>query len=486
MQEPRSGTSASRNGASDPSARPGNVLSNPAVQQNFYDANQSIAGPARLAFDPKNADTEAEAKVRLLAKYSRYRNRAVWAQALVLFNVIGIPLSQGMYLGYYFNTALPRSSIIALSVIPALQIGILLTMPTLVGWFYRWRGPRSGWKILFCAATVIAVAVQLALQWNESYILTVALQGPLLGAALGTLFTLSMLVLSSHYQFNLSVVSMQSGFVGFLGALVYAIIARQGLQARGNGFFAPAVSAGVLAGTLSIAFLLIRRVDAGNTLDNMRKLRSGMKLSKILGETMKEKGTIWFILGYILVFSGLFIFPIYITLILTQPPSQLNPDTASHTLISLLATAAISASTSANPVFRKRLGPVDTFVASSILAGAASLLPAWMPTLPVALGCGAAYGVGLGAIAALHIKVTTVFRGDGGNWPYDMPVKAAVMMLLGGGSAVTGLVVSGIIMETVAKGVQIVASGSSVCLILGGAFVAFARWKRCQRFYIAI
>jgi hypothetical protein len=60
------------------------------------------------------------------------------------------------------------------------------------------------------------------------------------------------------------------------------------------------------------------------------------------------------------------------------------------------------------------------------------------------------------------------------------------MMLLGGGSAVTGLVVSGIIMETVAKGVQIVASGSSVCLILGGAFVAFARWKRCQRFYIAI
>jgi MFS family permease len=293
MYEPHSPTSVSWNVASDPSARPGNILSNPAVQRNFYDADQSIARPARLAFDPKDAQVEIQAKVRLPAKYARHRNRAVWAQALVLFNVVGIPLSQGMYLEYYFNTALPQTNLSILSIILALQTGVLLAMPLLVGRFYRWRGPRSGWKILFCAAAMIAFAVQLALQWVRSYILTLILQGPLMGSALGTLFTWSTLVLSSHYQFNLPLVSMQSGFMGFLGALVYTLVAREALQTQVSGHFAPAASAGLVGGTLFIATLLSRRVDAGNTPPNMRKSRFGMRLSKSMGNIMEEKGTIW-------------------------------------------------------------------------------------------------------------------------------------------------------------------------------------------------
>jgi hypothetical protein len=485
MYEPHSPTSVSRNGASDPSARPGNVLSNPAVQRIFYDADRSIARPARLAFDPKDAQAEAQAKVRLLAKYARHRNWAMWAQALVLFNVAGISLSQGMYLEYYFNSPLPGTSLSVLSIIPALQIGSILVMPILVGWFYQWR-PRSGWKILFCAAAVIAFAAQLSLQWIRSYILMLILQGLLLGAALGTLFTMSTLVLSSHYLFNLPLVSMQSGFMGFLGAVVYTLVAREGLQTQDSGHFAPAASAGLIGGTLFIAILLSRRVDAGNTPPNMQKLRFGKRLSKSMGNIMEEKGTMWFMCGCILVFFAIFNFPIYIALVLTQPPSHLNPDTASYALITTLITAATSASISANPVFRARLGPVDTFIASSILAGAASLLPAWMPTLPIALACGAAYGVGLGAIAALHIEVTTVFHGEKVVWRPDMPVKVAVMMLLGGLSALTGLIISAIVIENVESGVKIVACGSSGSLVLGGASIAFARWRRCRKLFVAI
>lgn len=255
---------------------------------------------------------------------------------------------------------------------------------------------------------------------------------------------------------------------------------------RGSGHFAPAASAGMLAGTLLIALFLIRRVKDGETLPNTQKSQSDVKFLKSLGKVRKEEGTIWFMLGYILVFFALFIFPIYITIILAQPSSQISPDTASYSLIAVLTTAAISGSISASPVFRKRLGPVDTFVASCILAGAASLLPAWMPTIPVALACGAAYGVGLGSIAALHIKVTTVFHAEKVVWNPDMPVRAAVMMLLSGGSALTGILVSAIMLENVESGVKIVASGAAGCLVLGGALVAIARWKRCRKFHVAI
>jgi hypothetical protein len=486
MQELGSGICAPRNGASDPSARPGEILSNPAVQRNFYDINQSIARPAKLAFDPKVAQALVEVKVHLLAQYVRHRNWAVWAQALVLFNVLGIPFSQGVYLEYYFNTALFRTSLSALSIIPALQVGVLLAMSIIIGWFYHWRGPRSGWRLLFCTAAVIAFAAQLSLQWIRSYMLTMILQGPLLGAALGTSFTLSTLVLSSHYRFNLSLVSMQSGFMGFLGAVVYTFIARQGLHTRGSGHYAPAASAGVHAGTLFIALLLFHRVEAVKIRPKLQRPQSGMKLRKIIGKVVAEQGTIWFILGYILVFFALFSFPMYITLILTQPPSQISPDTAVLVLLATFTTTSISASISANPFFRARLGPVDIFITSTVLAGAASLLPAWMPNVPIALSCGALYGVGLGAIAALHIKVSTVFHGETVVRRPEVSVRAAVMMVLAGCSAFIGTLVSAIVIETFESGVKVVSSGTSGFLILGGMLIGFARWKRCRRFNVAM
>jgi hypothetical protein len=484
MQEYQSQDSDFENGAYDPSASPGHVLSNPAMQRQFYDANKVITRPAALAFNPRDARVKAEPQAQVLAKYARHRNWAVWAQALVLFNVVGIPLSHGMYLEYYYTTALTTSNLGAMSVIPALQILCLMCMPILVGWLYHLRGPRSGWKSVFFVATMISFCVQLSLQWIKPYALKMIFQGPLLGAALGTLLTLSTLVLSSHYQFNLPLVSMQSGSMGFLGAIVYSMVARLGLE-NGN-FFAQGATAGILLGTLIMAFLLIQRVKEDDLPLSTKSSQSETILPKSIGKIIKEPGTVYFILGYILVFFSLFVHPIYIVVILTQPPALWPPDTGAWALVATFATAAISACITANPNFRKRLGPVDTCIAACTFAGAVAIIPAWMPSVPFTHVCSAAYGVGLGAIIALHIKVTTVFHSEKVVWHPNMHARAATLMALGGCSAFTGLLVSAVLMENMENGVKIVACMAAGSLLLGGGLIACARWRRCNKFYVAI
>jgi hypothetical protein len=483
MQELRSDNSGSRNGVSDPSARPGKPLSDPAVQQGFYDPAHVIHAPPNFAFNPQEARVKLENRKRLLLKYARYRNRAVWAQAFVLFNVVGIPLSHGVYLEYYFTSALPTSSLSALSITPALQIMCILGTPVLVGSLYHQRGQRSGWGVGFLAATSLALAAQLPLKWIKSYTLIMILQGPVLGAALGTLFTLSTLVLSSHYQFNLPLVSMQSGGMGFVGAVVHTVVVRQGI---GKTHFAPGATAGVFVLTLLTAYALIRRVKDSDLPPGIPASRSDMKLPKSLHKIVKEDGTVPFMIGYILVFLAIFVFPMYIVLIPTQPPALLPRGTGTYILLATLATAAISACVAANTRIRDALGPVNTFIAACIFAGAASLIPAWTPTFWVTITCGAAYGVGLGVIMALHIKVTTVFHGKRAMWHPDMPVRAAVMMALGGCSAFAGILGSAFVMERVKNGSKIVACAAAVCLVLGGVLVAVGRWRRCRMFYIAI
>jgi hypothetical protein len=483
MQERHSDNSGSRNSVSDPSARPGKLLSNPAVRRNFYDPGQVIRAPPTLAFNPQEAQIKLQDRKRLLIKYAQYRNRAVWAQALVLFNVVGIPLSYSVYLEYYFTSALPTSSLSALAVIPALQFPCIMGMPVLIGSVYHARGQHSGWGIAFLVATLLALAAQVPLLWVKSYTPTMILQGPVLGAALGTLFTLSTLVLSSHYRVNLPLVSMHSWSLGFAGAMVHAIVARQGV---GKAGFAPRAAAGVMGVTLLGAYALMRRVKHADLPPGVPAERSDTHLPKSMRAILKEDGTVAFMLGYMLVLLAIFVFPTYIVLILTQPPALLPRGTATYILLATLVTASLSACVAANRGLRTTLGPVNTFVAACVVAGAASLIPAWIPTFWAASVCGAAYGIGLGAIMALHIKVTTVFHGKKAVWHADMPVRAAVTMALGGCSVFAGILVSAIIMEKLSNGPKIVACAASTCLVLGGALIAVGRWQRCRMFWIAI
>lgn len=465
MQVRGSNFAPSRQGAADLSARQGHLYGNPAVQPRLYNTDQA----------------RREAKTKLRAKYARHRNQAVWAQALVLFNVVGIPLSQGVYLEYYFNVALPGNSLTALSIIPALQIACTCSMPILMGRLYHWRGQRSGWRSMFLAAATLALGAQLPLQWAKSYVVTMLLQGPILGAALGTLFSLSTLVLSSHYRSNLPLVSMQSGSMAFFGAIVYTLVVRQGLQTRGLGHFAPAATACILAVTLLVALLLLHRVQ-----QDERPADPHAKLTESNAKMGKEKVSIWFVSGYAFIFMAIFVFPMYITLSLTSLSTHLDPDTASLVPITLLSTAAISACISANPFFRARLGPINTFIASTLLASAAILVPFFMPMLYAAVPCSSIYGIGLAGIIVLHIKVSSMFSSGAVLYHPHMPVRVALMMILAGCSAATGLLASAVLLEYMENGAKIAASGAAACLVLGACLIAVARWRRCRKFWVAI
>lgn len=458
----------------DITARPERVLHNPVVQQRLYDVEGSRTGPRQNAFCVQYAQVTSKEQ----AKYSRYRTRAVWAQALVLFNVVGIPLSHGVYLEYYFTTQHPHTRLSALSIIPAIQIFAIMSMPGLVGWLYHWRGHRSGWKSLFLIAGGTAVCAQLPLQWVQSYGLILILQGPVLGVALGTLFTLSTLVLSSHYKYNLPLVSMQSGFMGLSGAVVYAFVARQGPSIHN---YAPAAAAGIMAVTLLSACWLLHRIK-----DTATPQTVDMQLPQSLDKIVKEKGTLCFVLGYILTFYAMFTFPIYLVVILTQPPALLPPDTGTLALITCLGTAALSASITANPIVRRNIGPVNTLIAASVLAGAASIMPVFMPYLWLVFVAAGVYGIGLGAIIVLHIKTTTVFHAQKVTWHPDMPARTALVMALGGVSAFAGLCVSAVLMERMQDGVRAAFGSAGACLVGGGVLIAVARGRRCGRFGVVI
>lgn len=453
------------NQTSNPDARPARTLDHDHVNSRFYGHDESrTSHPHR--FDPTGAQgTSNDTKT-----YARQRNKTTWAHALILFNTLGIPFSQGVWLEQRYINALNDKSLVALAVIPGLQLLFLLSTPLLVGSIYHIRGPRSGWRITLLISSPIAVACQLLPQWLKNYIPTLFLTGPITGIALGTLFILSTLVLSSHYKSNIPLVSMQSWSIGYAGALVYTLIAKMA------GEYKHVVTAGVMAVTLGVANVLISRVET--------RQRPAMEMQMpSWREVWRDEQTLVFVGGYVLVFFGIFGSPIYITLHL-----RLDTSVALCTLLATFGTAAMSASMVASRTVSRRLGPVNTFVAGSVFAGAVSILPVWMPRRDVAIISGAAYGIGLGAMVALHVKVASVFSSEGksGVWHADMPARAAIAVALGGVSAFVGLLVNAVVIESIKNGARIASAIAAGAIVVGGALVAVARWRRCSKIWVAI
>ncbi|KAF1940324.1 hypothetical protein EJ02DRAFT_406827 [Clathrospora elynae] len=416
-----------------------------------------------------------------LEREPRHRNRSVWAHALVLFNVIGIPLSHGVYLEYYFTTALPDKPLSSLAVIIGLQILCIFVMPLPIGCLYQSLGRREWWKAVFALAALVAVAAQVALYRNKTYMLIVLLQGPLLGAALGTLFTISTLVLASHYQYNIPLVSTQSGFAAFAGAVVHTALARFALQQYAA--FSQVFNGALIALTLLPAFFLLTRLKLDTLKPWTLRYQLNLKLPSHFMADLRSKGTIWFIIGYILVFFSIFIYPMYIITLLTQPPALMAPEMGTYTLLATLGTAAFSSAICGNSAVMKRVGPVNTFVASAIFAGAVTLSPILYPRIYVSVPLAAAYGVALGPILSLHQLVAAIFLGqkeEGGKWRDDVPARVAIVMAMGGIGAFSGIVVLAAVAEGSAKGVDLVVRLAGACAVSGGGGVGMVRWFRWE------
>lgn len=410
------------------------------------------------------------------------RNRTLWAQALVLFNVCGIPLCYGPYLEFYFTTALPAKSLTSLATIIALQMFTGLAIPSLIGSLYQSLGERGSWRLVFIIAGVSASAAQLALQWCHRYELIVVLQGPVLGCALGTLFTISTLILSSHYKHDIALASTFCGFAGLTGAVFHSTLARQSfLKAPSNETdFAQASSAGIMSVTLLIAYFLMDRVEPNKRQPWTTRYKLTMRLPSHFKKDLQSPSIICFTLGYALVFFAIFIYPIYIVVLLTQPPTLYFPDKATLVLLTTLSTAACTACLSANERIRKALGPVNTFISAAVLAGAVVFASIRMPQMYITVPLAGAYGAALGSILTLHMMIAAVLMSPkkSGTKGADVPVRVASVMVLGGVCAFAGIVSAAVIMEARADGVDIVLKVVGSCLIAGGVFIGVARFMR--------
>jgi hypothetical protein len=381
-----------------------------------------------------------------------------------------------------------KKPLTSLSIPIALQLLCILSTPSAIGYAYHLLGRREWWRLIFILAGVLAVTTQISLQWCHGYAFIVVMQGAVLGAALGTLFTISTLVLATHYKSNLPLVSMQSGFASFTGAVCHTVLARQSFrtQISGVGGFAQAASGGLLGGTVLVAYLLMKRVKPDDGKPWTTRYQLKMQLPKDFVRDLVKEGTMWFVLGYMLIFFGIFIYPLYIVLILTQPPALYFPDTGTIALLATLSTAALSGCVSANEHVRKRLGPVNTFIAAAIFVGAVVLAPVRMPRLYVTITLGGLYGLALGAVLTLHIMVAAVFLSPNKMWQDDMPARVAIVMALGSISAFAGIIALASVMEMYENGLDIALRVAGGCMIGGGSLIAAVRVWRWRKFFYAV
>jgi hypothetical protein len=399
----------------------------------------------------------------------------MWAQALILSSVLGIPLSYGAYLEYYFSSLLPNTPLLLLATPIGLQILCISLAPFPIGLLYQKLGRRAYWKLVFAFAAVVAVASQITLYWITSCIGIVVLQGVLLGCALGTLFTLSTLVSASHYKGDVPLVSVQSGFAGFAGAVLHTTLARFSFQThRAPSYegFAQAASGGLMGVTLLAAFFLLMRVKEDERKRWSVEYRLNLILPRGFLRDLKElRGMLWFIVGYVLVSFGVLVYPVYGIAFLAQTWS---PDQGTYAVLGMLCVAALSAPMAANQVFMGRMGPVNTFMVAAILAGAASLasVPYRQIYIGILLGC--VYGIAFGALVLLHTVVATFFvsKKEEGRWADDMPARVAIVTALGGISAFGGILVA----ACMAPNAAIKVAGG--CMVGGGLLIGVVRVMR--------
>ncbi|KAF2744695.1 hypothetical protein M011DRAFT_408031 [Sporormia fimetaria CBS 119925] len=226
----------------------------------------------------------------------------------------------------------------------------------------------------------------------------VILRGAAQGFALGTLVTVSTLCTASHYKNNIALASTISSSAAFLGAVVYTGIA-YGFLPKSQPDMAYLASFGITAGTLGISGWLIKQNRFYS------RLRMSPQAQRQPTYGFKTTSSLLFPLGFCLTFSGIFIWPAYMILLIVSPPAQAPVSIAYQQALLMHAFGFLSAAFSCSPWLRSRLGPVNTFISASGIAGACYLTPGWMPWSIITLPLSLVYGACLGAILSLYIKV---------------------------------------------------------------------------------
>lgn len=449
-----------------------------------------------------------------LKKWKKARNDrklSYIGQAFLLFNVWGIPLSYGPYLKIYYDDTWEQS-VLRVSSIIAVQLICIFGVGFPVLWLYQ----RGYWRSPIIIASVTAIACQWVLYTCARWTARLLVQGLGLGISLGTLYSTGTLILGSHHKNNHPLTSMISVSAGLLGAIFYTSIATGPTISASLLKTAYICNATLTTVTLLLACLLVRRSDVTftTTTHTITPLGSTSYTTTTITSnnysTLKyalpqpghrnpilEPSTRLFILGYIVTFAGIFIYPLYSILHLSFYPSHARPVTPLLYLLATYTSATLTAPIVANKHLRTTLGPVNTLISATIIAAASIIVPAWLPYPAVALPFHIIYGIALGAILALHSKALAVFHWSTFSYHDDMFARAAVTQMIAGVFVGAGVLWTGWVVDhtgqrgrLVFRGVEL---GFGVCgtvvayVLFGGAvLMALARWRRCPGLWVAV
>jgi hypothetical protein len=205
------------------------------------------------------ASRETQISAENVKKWRTSRNdrkQSYIAQALILFNVWGIPLSFGPYPKFFFTNRW-KHPVLQVSSIVAVQLFCIFGAGVPVLWLYQYEY----WRTTIIIASFTAIACQWALHICTRWMTILLVQGIGIGISLGALYSMGTLVLSSHHKNNHPLTSMVSVSAGFLGAVCYTCIALLPIRSSLLLNAAYIFNCTLTTFTLLLACVLIRRSD---------------------------------------------------------------------------------------------------------------------------------------------------------------------------------------------------------------------------------
>ncbi|KAH7135043.1 major facilitator superfamily domain-containing protein [Dendryphion nanum] len=398
------------------------------------------------------------------------RRRTHIGQALVFFNVYGVPLSFGPYCEYYYNNNISLSkgngqsttlSLSQISVIPAAQLFGLFLAVLPSGLLYEYRIRRLAIWVAILGAAGCQGAL-LATERVELHALICGFQSFFLGC----LGVVSTMCLATHYRNNVPLVSITCVSTGLIGAKVYTIVAYTYL-ANKQLKKAQYMNLGILAVSLFLGGFVIKPNDTYKMLSIVSR--------PCLSDMWNSKGMPLFITGFWLLYLGLFVWPTYMVLLISSAPRQTWPGEPTVALMVTYCIAFITAAIATSKYFCEGVGPVNTFIGAAVLAGGCYISPAWMPYLLVVWPSTVVYGAALGPIVVLSVKVLMVF--SAGNKKSRL-ANVAVVLMMAGVFAAAGVVGAALLVERFELGFRWALLGTGVCMVVGGLCMGSARGIR--------
>ncbi|KAF2643606.1 hypothetical protein P280DRAFT_447395 [Massarina eburnea CBS 473.64] len=335
-----------------------------------------------------------------------------------------------------------------------------------------WAYKQQHWRAPLIAASVLVATCHAGSSWIQTWWGILLVRGVGLGASLGYLRSTGLLLLASHYKNNVALASMQSAFAALTGAAVYTIIlhvclSHDSLVCAGMSQF------GLSLGSLIIASALIRRSRRYDAYTHSPTVANN-----------NGPGSLCFLIGHYISFSGIFIFPTFFLLLMSSGPAMEPPLQATFWYIGSLLGGALVAAYAASDYARTHLGPLNTYIPASIIAGTAYFNPAWMPYTYILGPCCVAYCMCLGPMLAMWVKAPTVFYRLQRPWEMDAAWSDRCCALVGV-LAATGVVVMGVMVHTMGsmKGGFTVFGG---LMVLGGVLMGVGRWMGWRKWNVVV